>query len=353
MTNKIFFLVLAFICLILYVISLIVNKLKHKKEGFTDAPTRPSGTPTSGTSTPSSTPSSSPSPSPNVVCQQVPFPNWWDNKSPTQIIALTSGLRFPVIAVNSDSGLNSNFQIPIIKSGESMISGCVSINDNGTYVSSMCNKESTNQLWRIKYISNQTDFMSVLNVNPNNYSTGINRNNTSIVLPLGVQYGFFMIVSVFNPSLALANNAGSLTVQTVGNFVSQFWDITNEPGQSDIAIYKTNEFTNLETNYDNSVAVAGSRSPLMPLNADASSIYRATGQGANAGPNQTNRDTYGRQINLNINLSSDGVSLGVPSGTSSRNTTEQFAEASDCPVCPSILTDYIAKKNIPCYGCTL
>ena len=50
----------------------------------------------------------------------------------------------------------------------------------------------------------------------------------------------------------------------------------------------------------------GSINPLMPLNANAGNIYKATGQGANAGPNQMNSSNSalgGRQINLNINLS--------------------------------------------------
>ena len=342
MTNKIFFLVLAILCLVLYVISLFVGKNKMK-EGFYNSPS----------SSPSNTPTPSPSTTPAMICQPAMPISWWDATIPTQIIALSSGLRFPILSTNltPGSGINYDFQIPVIKPGNTIASGCIGIDDNGTYKSIICNKDDNHQLWTIKYIRNESDFTTILNANINKYSTGINRiTNTNIVLPLGVQYGFFMVISKFNPSLALASNGGNLTVQTVGNFISQFWDITNQPGQPDIAIYKTNEFTNLDTNY------TGSINPLMPLNANAGNIYKATGQDANAGPNQSNPTLSGRQINLNINLSSDGLSLGVPSGINSStatNTSESFAEANDCPVCPSILTDYIAKKNIPCYGCTL
>jgi hypothetical protein len=348
MSNQKFFLTLALICLILYVISVFIFKTNN--EGFDPTPTNM-----------------------NSVC--APAGPWWLTTAPKQVISLITGVRFPIIAVRANDAINSPFQVPFMNSGSTEASGCIAIDSNGTYTTTVCNSSNIQQLWTIKPIMNETDFRNVLKMNTNKFSTGIERDysDPSIALPLpqGVSYGFFMVVSQSNPSLVLASNGGNLTVQTIGVFTSQFWDITKDQGQADIAVYDTNDITQFSKSYTNSNGnIAMDRNvginPLMPLNVQAGNIYQTTGLGANAGPNkQTDKKNDKSTINFNVNLTADTLSsLFTNSGTSGSSGTsttnpdgsvkDSFTNGSeDCPACPSIVTDYISKNNIPCYGCSL
>lgn len=291
---------------------------------------------------------------------------WWDRMPPKQIVALISGVRFPVVAVTPNNNLRSTFQIPFMRSGSVESSGCITIDDTGTYTSSMCDNTDNRQLWLIKRISSEADYREVLSKNNNPNSSGYNKGyaDTSIpiVLPHGISYGFFMVISQSKPSIALASNGGNLMIQTIGNFTSQMWDITNENGQAEIAVYDTNDLTQFSKGFINNNQNNVGINPLMPLNAQAGNIYQATGTGANAGPTRSPSGIQNdKNINFNINLSADSLSslfAGNGVSTSSNNnssntTTDSFKNTEDCPTCPSILTDYIKTNNIPCYGCNL
>ena len=316
MFSQKFFLITAIVCLVLYLISLLV-----KYENF--------------------------DPTPNALCQDSGF--WWEKEPPKQIVSLITGVRFPVIAKTPTDAIYSDFQIPFVQSGSVESSGCIGVDEiTGTYTTQSCDKNNMQQLWVIKPIKNEDDFRSVIEPGKNKYSM-LKDDDDTITLPAGVKYGFFMVISKTNNGvLALASNGGNLTVQTVGNFTAQFWDITREPGQAGISVYDTNDLTQLSTSYVNPNKTVG-LNPVMPLNSNAGDIYRATGEGANAGPNKTS--TQG--INLNFNVTGDSLS-SLFTGTGTGTNVEGFNKVSkDCPKCPSILTDYIAKNSIPCYGCNL
>jgi hypothetical protein len=208
----------------------------------------------------------------------------------------------------------------------------------------------------IKPVRNEDDLRSIIEPGKNKYSM-LKGDDDTITLPQGVKYGFFMVISKSNNGvLALASNGGNLTIQTVGNFTAQFWDITKEPGQASISIYDTNDYTELSTSYVNSQDKRNvGLNPVMPLNTEAGSIYKATGEGANAGPNKTDS----KEINLNFNITGDSLDSLLSGPSSSSGSPSAVREGfnknntKNCPACPSILTDYISKKGIPCYGCNL
>lgn len=313
MTSQHFFLAIAIVCLLLYIISLFVNhNFKLMYEGFDPTPT----------------------------CQPVVNNFWWNTEAPKQIVSLITGVSFPVIAKNPLDAINSDFQIPFIQAGDVESSGCIAIDENtGTYTTKPCNNTDMVQLWTIVPIKNETDFKSIISQGKNRYSMLRDGDDTTITLPTGVKYGFFMVISKSkNGVFALASNGGNLTVQTVGNFTSQFWDITKDPGQASISVYDTHDLTRLGTNFIN---------PLMPLNAQAGTIYETAGM----------QNKNKKAINLNFNISGSQLSSLLDGTTTSKqnssSTVREGFEKKNCPACPSILTDYIAKNNIPCYGCNL
>lgn len=336
MLNQTIFLIIALIFIVLYVISQFVNILWKNKESFFD-PTDSS-------------------------C--APVGPWWDRMPPKQIVSLISGVRFPVVAVTPSNSIRSSFQIPFMHSGSVESSGCISIDDNGTYTTGMCNNTDNRQLWLIKAITSEADYRSVLSSNTDPYSSGFNKNyadeTVPIVLPPGVSYGFFMVVSQSKPGIALASNGGNLMVQSLGNFTSQMWDVTREEGQAEIAIYDTNDLTQFSKGYINNNHVNVGMNPLMPLNAQAGTIYQSTGVGANVST-PTPANLNDKTINFNINLSADSLASFLTGGGGSKSSTgnqggetkDSFKNTDDCPTCPSILTDYIKTNNIPCYGCNL
>lgn len=335
MLTKKIFLIVALICIVLFVISLFV-KMPWQKEHFFD---------------------------PTPSCQ--PTGPWWDRMPPKQIVSLISGVRFPVVAVTPTNSIKSTFQIPFMRAGSLESSGCITIDETGTYTTGMCNNTDNRQLWLIKPITSEADYREVLSKNTDPYSSGFNKNYANetipIVLPPGVSYGFFMVISQSKPGIVLASNGGNLMVQSIGNFTSQMWDITNETGQAEIAVYDTNDLTQFSKGFVNSNQSNVGINPLMPLNAQAGNIYQATGTGANAGPTRSPSGIQNdKNINFNINLSADSLSslfAGNGATTSTNNnsntTTDSFKNTEDCPTCPSILTDYIKTNNIPCYGCNL
>jgi hypothetical protein len=356
MTSQHFFLIVALICLILYIISLFVYR-----EGFDPSPS-PSDSPS---------PTSDGTPAPTITCP--PANNfWWETQPPKQIVSLITGVSFPVIAKTPSQAIRSDYQIPFINSGDSSSSGCIGIDDaNGTYTTKVCNNNDISQLWLIKPIKNEADLKSIILQGKNRYSMLRDENDTSITLPPGVKYGFFMIVSKSdNGVFALASNGGNLTVQTVGNFTAQFWDLSKDPGVAGIAVYDTNDLTRLSTNYINPQNQIDQRkiglNPLMPLNAQAGAIYETTGkvQQQQLQQQHQNRPTSinGKEINLNLNLTGELLSSLFNGSTNPTQAggaavvttagTEGFNKQA-CPACPSILTDYISKNNIPCYGCNL
>ncbi len=334
MLNQQIFLVIALICIVLYVISLFVKIPWQHKENFYD-PTDP-------------------------ACQ--PSGPWWTRMPPKQIVSLISGIRFPIVAVTPTNSIRSTFQVPFMHAGSVDSSGCISIDETGTYTTVMCNNTDNRQLWLIKPINSEADYRSVLSSNTDPYSSGFNKNYADetipIVLPPGVSYGFFMVVSQSKPGIALASNGGNLSIQSLGNFTSQMWDITREDGQAEIAVYDTNDLTQFSKGYvNNNNQINTGINPVMPLNAQAGNIYRESGIGANVRASTSNQNE--KSINFNINLSADSLASILTGGGGSSSTngnsdgTDSFRNTEDCPTCPSVLTDYIKSNNIPCYGCNL
>lgn len=332
LSDKLLFLVIAIVCLIL----LIIFKLVHI-EGFQDTQQIPEGCPT-----------------------LVPVNrNWWETEAPKQVVSYITGVRFPIHSIEPTKAILSSFQVPYIKSGESDASGCIVVETSGTYTTKMCDSNSKEQLWKIVQVNDKASFTQLLQAGKNAYS-GANQNYD---LASGVQFGFFMVISEKDPSMALASNGGNLTVQRIGNYTSQFWDITKDIGNANIAIYDTNDLTNLGSNYTNPQS-------------QMSSTSLGTGPGSNPSLNSTNpspstgslNSLLGSSLNksqpFNINLNLDQKSLMSLFGsvdTTNPNVSNAITSATtapegfnpECKSCPSVLTDYIAKNNIPCLGCKL
>ena len=227
LSDKQLFLVIAIVSLIL----LIIFKLVHI-EGFEDITTPP---PIVDSLIPS-------------VCPTLmPNKNWWEINAPKQVVSYISGVRFPIHAIEPTKAILSSFQVPYIKSGETDASGCIVVETSGTYTTKMCDSNSQEQLWKIVQVNDKDSFTQLLQAGKNAYS-GANQNYD---LTQGIQFGFFMVISLKDPSMALASNGGNLTVQRIGNYTSQFWDITKDIGNANIAIYDTNDLTNLGSNYTN------------------------------------------------------------------------------------------------------
>lgn len=352
MLERQFFLIIALICLVLYIISLFINK----KEYFTSPPPPP----------PSAQSQTQPETDSNGCPAQLP---WWRRLAPKQIVSLTTGVRFPVIPVaNSGVGVEADFQIPFIKAGDTEATGCISIDQtNGTYSTQICNQTDIRQLWNIKLVQNEDDLKTILeqgNVNGNYSGLRNAGTNVPVQLPPGISYGFFMVISKNNKAIALASNGGNLTIQLVGVFTSQLWDISQLPGQASIAYHDTVDYTQLGTNYSSSQTALGPGDVLGGLNpltgygltADPSIAYQRAGKKA------TDRSNA---VNFNINLNTDLMKtfLGVDSDSSTTSTNAPVSEGfanpptggvnPNCKPCPSELLDFISKNNIPCLGCKL
>lgn len=340
MSEKQLFLVIAIVCLIGFIIFKLFNI-----EGFTDpTPTVPLGCPTQ------------------------PPKNWWENEPPKQVVSYITGVRFPVTAIQPNKAINSPFQIPFIKSGNTEASGCIVVLDSGTYTTKMCNIDSSEQRWNIIQVNDATTFDNIIKKGREFYS-GI---RSTLDLPQGVQYGFFMIISEKDPSMALSSNGGNLTVQRVGNYSSQFWDITKDVGSANIAVYDINENTAFSSNYVNPLnGNAGAQYQYPGLSSSSGSSSPSgttTSSGTTASPNGTftpagtSTSQNSRPFNINLNLNNDllGTMFGeletTGPGVTLPPTSEGFANGannSKCKPCPSILMDYIAKNEIPCLGCKL
>ena len=333
LSDKQLFLVIAIVSLIL----LIIFKLVHI-EGFEDITTPP--------------PIDYPIPSgcPTLM----PNKNWWEINAPKQVVSYISGVRFPIHAIEPTKAILSLFQVPYIKSGETDASGCIVVETSGTYTTKMCNSNTQEQLWKIVQVNDKDTFTQLLQIGKNAYS-GANQNYD---LASGVQFGFFMVISLKDPSMALASNGGNLTVQRIGNYTSQFWDITQDIGNANIAIYDTNDLTNLGSNYTNPQSSITSTSINgITTNSSLNSIQSSN---ATLSPGSSTNKSQPFNINLNLDQKSlmslfGSVDTTNPNVnniiTTSTTTPEGFNP--QCNSCPSILTDYIAKNNIPCLGCKL
>jgi hypothetical protein len=162
MTEKQLFLVIAIVCLVLF----IVYKIIYNIEGFVDtlAPTNmPIDTSTSTiTSTPITTPTSTLTPSNQDIIELCPTlapKPWWETESPKQIVSYVTGVRFPVHAIKPSEAINSAFQLPYIKSGETESSGCIVIENAGTFTTRMCNADSIEQRWKIQRINDSKMYL--------------------------------------------------------------------------------------------------------------------------------------------------------------------------------------------------
>ena len=344
LSDKQLFLVIAIVSLIL----LIIFKLVHI-EGFEDITTPP----------PVDLPSGCPTLSPILINQ-----NWWEIEAPKQVVSYISGVRFPIHAIDPTKAILSSFQVPYIKSGETDASGCIVVETSGTYTTKMCDSNSQEQLWKIVQVNDKNSFTQLLQAGKNAYS-GANQNYD---LASGIQFGFFMVISVKDQSMALSSNGGNLTVQRIGNYTSQFWDITKDIGNANIAIYDTNDLTNLGSNYTNpqSLIISTSTSGINsnPSLNSTNSIQSSNATLSPGSLNSIGSSSSNKSQPFNINLNLDQKSLMSLFGsvdttnpnvsniiTTSTTTPEGFNP--QCNSCPSILTDYIAKNNIPCLGCKL
>lgn len=353
MSEKQIFLLIAIIGLVIFFLLKLIYI-----EGFTDPNPTTETTPTSGAIT-------------EQTCQPViSNRDWWLNESPKQIVSYISGVRFPVIAIQPTKGLNSSFQIPYIKAGESESSGCIVVLNDGTYTTRMCNADSSEQRWRIVQINNSETFSLLLKKGAEYYSGS----HTNTILPQGIDYGFFMVVSEKDPSMVLASNGGNITVQRIGNFTAQFWDITKDVGTASIAIYSTVENTGLAPNYSSSSSPGVGVIYQVP-GVSGPTVTSAPGSIPSSAPGSSPgliTSSGGQPFNINLNLdkqslismfgSLDTLGPGFTVPTSSGNV-DKFANVdgsvslgnnkSKCKPCPSILTDYIAQNEIPCLGCKL
>ncbi len=359
MSEKQIFLLIALVALVIF----ILLKLFYV-EGFTVAPTT---NPTTNPTIPSGCPTI------NAV--------WWQSEPPKQIVSFISGVRFPVHAIQPSKGINSSFQVPYIKTGDAEASGCIVVLNDGTYTTRMCNVDSSEQRWRIVRINNANDFAQLLSAGAQYYSSG----NINTILPQGINFGFFMVLSEKDPSMALASNGGNITVQRIGNYTSQFWDITKDLGTASIAIYNTVDNTAFSQNYispnTNGAGVMyqtpGSQITTPTVSGASNSNVPVITSGTAApisgsspsGSSSTNSTDGGQPFNINLNLDKQSIlslfgsvdTLGpgfamptnIPKVDKFANVTGGNSSKSKCKPCPSILTDYIAQNEIPCLGCKL
>jgi hypothetical protein len=243
MSEKQIFLLIAIMGLVIFVLL----KLFYI-EGFIVESTDPNA---------SSDPNASPDPNAVPTCQPIIMKSdWWLTEPPKQIVSYISGVRFPVISIQPSKGLRSSFQIPYIRAGDASSSGCIVVLTDGTYTTRMCNADSSEQRWRIIRIDSSERFSQLIAAGAEFYSGG----HSNTILPQGIDYGFFMVISEKDPSMVLASNGGNITVQRIGNFTSQFWDITKDVGSASIAIYDSAENTSFAPNY-----ISASNAAIHPL----------------------------------------------------------------------------------------
>jgi hypothetical protein len=362
MESKKIFLVIALTCLIGFV----VLKVLNIEEGF--VVTSP---PASVRTTP-----------PAIVipdgCPTLTPPNWWEVEAPKQIVSYVTGVRFPIIALQPTKAINSSFQVPYIKAGDVSASGCIVVQSSGTFTTKMCYADSSEQKWKIVRVVDSQVFSNLLQAGQQYYS-GISSNSK---LPQGISFGFYMVISEIDPSMVLACNGGNLTVQRIGNYTSQFWDITKDAGNANIAVYDTAPYAGLSNSF------------ILPQTQSNNQSLGQVGQntlsgvsGLNTVPSPTNSDGTiatksaavagtGQPFNINLNLdkasllsifgSLDTTGPGVQLPKMSSTGVDKFADVAPigyvpsasnttkkCKPCPSILNDYIAKNKIPCAGCKL
>ena len=338
LSEKQLFLVIAIVCLFLLIIFKLV---KSQTEGFVDE-------------------IPSPSQSANVCANSK---NWWELEVPKQVVSYVSGVRFPIHAIDPNKPKETLFQIPYIKSGESDASGCLTIEKTGTYTTKMCDSNSSDQRWKLVQIKNKDEFSKFLEYGKASYSGSNNNYETPAG---GIPFGFFMVISENDKSMVLASNGGNLTVQRIGNYTSQFWDITKDIGNANIAIYDTNHLTDLGSNFTNplnpSTGMPKGNSNKLQSSTQMNSSSNDLGFTSNASLSGLNKS---QPFNINLNLDQKSLMALFGSVDTTGNainniisslpsqSPEGFNNNNNCKPCPSILTDYIAKNNIPCLGCKL
>jgi hypothetical protein len=322
--NKQLFLFIAIVALSVVILNVILKKFLFK-EGFEDGTPNPN----------------------NGLCPQKV---WWETEAPKQVVAFDTGVKFPLIALEKEKGINSHFQIPFMLAGETDPSGCISVvSEQGTYTSDMCNKNDIAQRWRVVLISNIDDYQKVLKAGKEVYS-GISNYNIN----QDTQYGFFMVISVKDPSKSLAHVGSNLSVQTVGPFSSQKWDITKEEPVASISTFDTVQYSSLDNHF------------LNPRSFNPVQGGNPTNPYINAGKSAMNQ----KPVSININVAGDalksvfgitGESQGGESQSgentvllSEQKKAEEFnPNCPNCPNCPTILTEYIKNNTVPCNGCNL
>lgn len=328
MSDKKLFLVIAIFALAIVILKTFIMT----KEAFEDVPTSTSvstGTPTS-----------------DGLCPQK---LWWETEPPKQIVAYDTGVRFPVVAMEEAKALNSHFHIPYITSGDTEPSGCISVvSEQGSYTAKMCNSSEIEQRWRIVKVTNKDEYEILLKSGKETYS-GI----SSFNIDETTRYGFFMVVSVKDPAKALAHNGNNLSVQTVGPFKNQMWDITKESPQASISTYDSVPYSMFDPHF---IAPQSNNSFNPIVGGNPSNPYVQAGKRAMAQGN--------KPLSVNINLTSDALKSvfgidkenGEMTDESNSTTLEQKKSEAfnpNCPNCPTILTDYIKNNEIPCRGCNL
>ena len=141
-------------------------------------------------------------------CPTVGETPWYLKQPVGSIVSRYHGTTLDVAAVIPEQNINSPYIIPIKNPNTNTTPGCLSVNADGTYTTTLCDMNNLGQHWNIKHIQTAQDFANYV---------------PSETIQPNEKYDFYLILSSRDRTKALHYDGGALAVRPVGNYEGQKW----------------------------------------------------------------------------------------------------------------------------------
>jgi len=301
---------------------------------------------------------------------QCPTPGdtpWWLTQPVGSIISRYHGTTLDVAAVVPAQNINSPYIVPIKNPSVNTPPGCLSVNTDGTYTTTLCDMNNINQHWNIVYIKNAQDFVNYV---------------PQEEIKIDETYEFCLIISSRDNTKALHYDGGALAVRPVGNYEGQKWLISPTPTGKIFPIIESNQYSQFTPEHTPNTISGVGNLPLsqqtaqvaQDVNADQSSALTSKldqimnllqTQGKMGPPSESSFGVKPIAVNIKLrgndatnsannsaNNSSEGTELFQNIANNSTNSTNSNNKVENIPACPILnMDDYMSKTGIPCDAC--
>ncbi len=297
----------------------------------------------------------------------------WYLKQPVgSIVSRYHGTTLDVAAVIPEQNINSPYIIPIKNPNTNTTPGCLSVNADGTYTTTLCDMNNIGQHWNIKYIKTAQDLANYV---------------PSETIQPDEKYDFCLILSSRNSTKALHYDGGALAVRPIGNYEGQKWLINPTATGKIFPVIETNQYSQFTPEHvPNTVSGVGnlpfsqqsgnganppqlaqdiSSGQNTQLSAKLDQILNVLQTQGKLGP--PSESSFGvKPVSINVKL---GGNKGVTSESDLFDSAELFQDINNdsnnynnlnnsavnskaIPACPiPNMDNYINKSGIPCDAC--